>query len=94
MYDNFFYEYTSTKDKLILYIKLQWQLFLIFVSFVLSVFVCLSVCLLRQLLLSNGQFVLIKWRVYRHMKEHMEVPIDTTNMSEQELQFHYFKVIH
>ncbi len=26
------------------------------------------------------------------MKEHMEVPIDTSNMSEQELQFHYFKM--
>jgi hypothetical protein len=30
--------------------------------------------------------------VDRHMKEHMEVPLDTSNMSEQELQFHYFKV--
>ena len=28
----------------------------------------------------------------RHMKDHMEVPIDTSNMSEQELQFHYFKM--
>ena len=28
----------------------------------------------------------------RHMKEHMDVPIDTSNMSEQELQFHYFKM--
>ena len=28
------------------------------------------------------------------MKEHMEVPLDTSNMSEQELQFHYFKVSH
>jgi len=27
-----------------------------------------------------------------HMAEHMEVPIDTSNMSEQELQFHYFKM--
>ena len=26
------------------------------------------------------------------MKEHMDVPIDTSNMSEQELQFHYFKM--
>ncbi len=26
------------------------------------------------------------------MKEHMEVPLDISNMSEQELQFHYFKV--
>ena len=29
---------------------------------------------------------------FRHMKEHMYVPIDTSNMSEQELQFHYFKM--
>jgi len=27
-----------------------------------------------------------------HMKEHMDVPIDTSNMSEAELQFHYFKM--
>ncbi|TRY78037.1 hypothetical protein TCAL_14427 [Tigriopus californicus] len=27
-----------------------------------------------------------------HMKEHMDVPIDTSNMSEEELQFHYFKM--
>ena len=27
-----------------------------------------------------------------HMAEHMDVPIDTNNMSEQELQFHYFKM--
>merc|ERR1712048_1243932 len=27
-----------------------------------------------------------------HMQEHMDVPIDTSNMSEQELQFHYFKM--
>jgi len=27
-----------------------------------------------------------------HIQEHMEVPIDTSNMSEQELQFHYFKM--
>jgi Ca2+-binding EF-hand superfamily protein len=26
------------------------------------------------------------------MQEHMDVPIDTSNMSEQELQFHYFKM--
>jgi hypothetical protein len=26
------------------------------------------------------------------MKEHLDVPIDTSNMSEQELQFHYFKM--
>ena len=30
--------------------------------------------------------------ICRHMKEHMDVPIDTSNMSEQELQFHYFKM--
>jgi len=28
----------------------------------------------------------------KHMEEHMDVPMDTTNMSEQELQFHYFKM--
>ncbi|KAK9310829.1 hypothetical protein QLX08_000110 [Tetragonisca angustula] len=27
-----------------------------------------------------------------HIAEHMEVPIDTTKMTEQELQFHYFKM--
>ena len=27
-----------------------------------------------------------------HMAEHMDVPIDTSNMSVQELQFHYFKM--
>ncbi|XP_046389138.1 probable basic-leucine zipper transcription factor I [Ischnura elegans] len=27
-----------------------------------------------------------------HIKEHMDVPIDTSNMSDQELQFHYFKM--
>lgn len=27
-----------------------------------------------------------------HIAEHMEVPIDTSKMSEQELQFHYFKM--
>ena len=32
------------------------------------------------------------YNFYRHMKEHMDVPIDTSNMSEQELQFHYFKM--
>jgi len=26
------------------------------------------------------------------MKEHADMPIDTSNMSEQELQFHYFKM--
>jgi len=29
---------------------------------------------------------------YRHIQEHMDVPIDTSQMSEQELQFHYFKM--
>ena len=29
---------------------------------------------------------------FRHIAEHMEVPIDTSKMSEQELQFHYFKM--
>lgn len=28
----------------------------------------------------------------QHIQEHMEVPIDTSKMSEQELQFHYFKM--
>lgn len=27
-----------------------------------------------------------------HIQEHMDVPIDTSQMSEQELQFHYFKM--
>ncbi|XP_072946999.1 lymphotoxin beta receptor inhibitor isoform X2 [Epargyreus clarus] len=27
-----------------------------------------------------------------HIQEHIEVPIDTSKMSEQELQFHYFKM--
>lgn len=27
-----------------------------------------------------------------HIAEHMEVPIDTSKMSQQELQFHYFKM--
>ncbi|XP_051162781.1 G-box-binding factor isoform X2 [Leptopilina boulardi] len=27
-----------------------------------------------------------------HIKEHMEVPLDTSKMTEQELQFHYFKM--
>ena len=26
------------------------------------------------------------------MAEHMDIPMDTSKMSEQELQFHYFKV--
>ena len=29
---------------------------------------------------------------FSHMKEHMDVPIDTSNMSAQQLQFHYFKM--
>lgn len=28
----------------------------------------------------------------QHIQEHMEVPIDTSKMSDQELQFHYFKM--
>jgi len=42
----------------------------------------------------NGQQVLHRDvnNEREHMKEHMDVPIDTTNMSEQELQFHYFKM--
>merc|ERR1712096_577582 len=27
-----------------------------------------------------------------HMKEHLDIPIDTSKMSDQELQFHYFKM--
>lgn len=27
-----------------------------------------------------------------HIKDHLEVPLDTSGMSEQELQFHYFKM--
>ena len=30
--------------------------------------------------------------VFRHIAEHMEVPIDTSKMTDQELQFHYFKM--
>ena len=30
--------------------------------------------------------------IFRHIQEHMDVPIDTSKMSEQELQFHYFKM--
>ena len=29
---------------------------------------------------------------FRHMKEHLEVPMDTSQMTDQELQFHYFKM--
>lgn len=29
---------------------------------------------------------------FRHIQEHLDVPIDTSKMSEQELQFHYFKM--
>ena len=29
---------------------------------------------------------------FSHIAEHMEVPIDTSKMTEQELQFHYFKM--
>ena len=42
---------------------------------------------LRKMLLI-GMFTFF----FSHMKEHMDVPIDTSNMSEQELQFHYFKM--
>lgn len=28
----------------------------------------------------------------RHIAEHLDVPMDTSKMSEQELQFHYFKM--
>ncbi|KAG8230601.1 hypothetical protein J437_LFUL004514 [Ladona fulva] len=38
--------------------------------------------------------VLMKFGIYalNHIREHMEVPIDTSKMSDQELQFHYFKM--
>ena len=41
----------------------------------------------------NGKIWTICYELFcfSHMAEHMEVPIDTSNMSEQELQFHYFK---
>lgn len=29
---------------------------------------------------------------FRHIAEHLAVPMDTSKMSEQELQFHYFKM--
>nr|CAD7407470.1 unnamed protein product [Timema poppensis] len=29
---------------------------------------------------------------FSHIQEHMEVPMDTSKMTEQELQFHYFKM--
>lgn len=28
----------------------------------------------------------------RHIAEHADIPIDTSKMTEQELQFHYFKM--
>ena len=30
--------------------------------------------------------------MFSHIGEHVGVPVDTTKMSEQELQFHYFKM--
>ena len=32
------------------------------------------------------------YTIIRHMKEHLDVPMDTSKMSDQELQFHYFKM--
>lgn len=29
---------------------------------------------------------------FRHIAEHADVPIDTSKMTDQELQFHYFKM--
>lgn len=37
-------------------------------------------------------FNIILLRLFRHIAEHMEVPMDTSKMTEQELQFHYFKM--
>ena len=31
--------------------------------------------------------------VFRHVKEHLDVPIDVNKMSEDELTFHYFKML-
>ena len=44
---------------------------------------------------------LVKWKskinsfttsIFSHIGEHMGLPVDTSRMSEQELQFHYFKM--
>ena len=49
--------------------------------------------LAMMIFLTSEDFELISSNfLFRHMKEHMDVPIDTSNMSEQELQFHYFKM--
>ena len=32
------------------------------------------------------------WLAFSHIAEHVGVPVDTSKMSEQELQFHYFKM--
>lgn len=34
----------------------------------------------------------VYFRSIRHIAEHADVPIDTSKMSDQELQFHYFKM--
>lgn len=38
------------------------------------------------------QLTLSIYLFFRHIAEHMEVPIDTSKMTDQELQFHYFKM--
>lgn len=38
---------------------------------------------------SNSSFT---FALCRHIQEHMDIPLDTSKMSEQELQFHYFKM--
>lgn len=47
-------------------------------------FVCL-VCL-------NVQVCVYIYCDFRHMQEHLNANIDTSKMTEQELQFHYFKM--
>ena len=35
---------------------------------------------------------LLQFIIYSHIGEHVGMPVDTSKMSEQELQFHYFKM--
>lgn len=38
-------------------------------------------------------YLLLYYYHFRHIKKHLDLPtLDTSNMSEQELQFHYFKM--
>ena len=36
---------------------------------------------------------LLKCNVYSHLQEHMDVPRDVNDMSQDELLFHYFKMM-